>query len=187
MKACASASTCALLSLLLGAGCRTVAPHSAVPPAQRAQAAADAASAAARQVASCRDIALRAVDNALAVQREAEADLVEALRGEQAPVIDANRAAVDEAWSESGAALSLARNVAALAVEAAAGAQAATQAVHTLAGGTVPDAAAQDVVEQAESAAAAARNAAERAAGLTDQLKRKWLLPYGHGEIAPVD
>ena len=148
-----------------------------LPPAQRARAAVEEAALAARKTAVCRDIVMRALENALAVQNEVETDVQEALLSGKKDRIADTRTALREATGETEEALDLVEQVVDWAGRASAAADAASHALRALEAGKASAKASEESARAAQKMAAEARRALAQATALTETLKKKWLLP----------
>jgi hypothetical protein len=155
-------------------------PQAELPTVRRAEAAAEETAAAATELRVMRVQAAQALDNAMAVRREAVADLVQALRDGAADQVDTACRVLAICSEEAGTALERARRVA----EAAAEAEACAHRAGVEAG----RAQASDerrvrerAADRAERARRDAQRALKRALPLCETLKERWLLPVVSG------
>lgn len=124
-----------------------------------------------------RDIAMKAVENAIAVQDEAEADVMAAMASGESGCIKRSRRALADAMDETGEAVSLTAAVVAYAVQAGSAATSADEQIKTLddANPSAVDAA----IRRLRGLLRIAECAARKALKLTDRMKTRWL-------VAPV-
>jgi len=146
------------------------------PSVRRAAEAARLTADTADYAAICQTLAVQAVENALAIQREADERLVAALRrGTAADIAEAYRAR-DAAAEEAGEALRQGRQViqdVGVVVDCAASAAGEAARAQDSADRKVRERSARD----AERQYIEAEKAADRARVVVEELKRKWLLP----------
>ena len=143
---------------------------------EQMKAALDTASSAGKRAAEYRDIAFRAVDNAVAAHDESEQALVRSLKSGKERAVSAAEKALEQSGNDRDGALDKLKDVLAYAAEIEAAAAAVSDAAKQVRE-TATEGEARDAAERAGKMAKVAAKALGKAAPLVEDLKRKWLLP----------
>ena len=175
-----------LLVLIAIVSCpgRTRADHGACSNMrQEAETAAGRAGASAEKAGIARDTAFNALDNAVAVQHEAERKLMEAFKSGVAEKIDPARKALKQALMEAQEAWEIAGKVVVYEIRARGAADSARNEVRSLSEGA-SEREAEEVARKARRLAIVAEKASVRAERTVQSLKSRWLIPIGEGDRA---
>jgi len=130
----------------------------------------------ARRASVCADISLSAVENAMAIEDQAEADLMKAMKSGAKGRIAAAEKKLDVAVEDARAARELAKKIIAYTAECNAAAAAADQEAKAVTAETT----ARDVasaMKRIERPAEIAKQAFKKVDAMAETLKKQWLLP----------